>query len=184
MTGKITFTIAPARAGKSTFVRSWLKGVYPDGLNRVSLCRDDFRLSVYGERFNASREKEMHKAFDVALRALHQTGLYNIMLDETNTTIKSIRNIFKLDIEAIPYFIDTDIKTCKERAYASGQDDLVNKGVIDRMFNNLAMLCNYIPSLYSIDYHNEITEDLVYKAIEVIREEVRLTNISLPQVGD
>lgn len=174
MSGKISFTISPARAGKSTFVRKWLKETDPDGLNRVSLCRDDFRIAVYGERFCARREPEMHNIFDAAVRALHNTSLYRIILDETNCSVKSIRSVFRLDIDAKPYFINTPIDICLERAYATNQPDLAEGGVITRMFDNLVKLCNYgCPGFAQINEYNEITEELIYQAVEDIREEVR-----------
>jgi len=174
MPGKISFTICPARGGKSTFVRSWLKEPDPDGLNRASLCRDDFRLVFYGERFNGKREVEMHAVFDVAVKALHSTGYYNLMLDETNISIKSIRNAFKLDIEATPHFINTPYEVCIARAYATNQPDLAEGGVIKRMFDNLVVLCNYQRlSFTHIKDYKEITENLVYGAVNRIREEVR-----------
>lgn len=175
MPGKTSFTIAPARAGKSTFWNNWLATPDPDGLNKVVLCRDEFRLADYGERFNASREKGMHEKFDVAWRALHNSQRYHLGLDETNTTVKSIRNILRMDINATAIFINTPIDVCKERAYASGQPDLVEKEVIDRMFDNLIKLCNYRVSKYAMipaGRYDLIRESYIYESVRKIREEV------------
>lgn len=173
--GKTLFTIGSARCGKTSFWNKWLTVPDPDGLNKVILCRDDFRLADYGERFNASKEASMHDKFDVAWRALHNSGRYSIGMDETNCSIKSIRGILRIDINAKPVFINTPIDVCKERAYASGQPDLVEKGVIDRMFDNLIILCNYrvakcaiLPPLR----YDLIRDDYIYETVEKIRKEV------------
>jgi hypothetical protein len=176
MSGRTSFTIAPARAGKSTFWRSWLKEPDPDGLNRVILCRDIFRLAYYNERFNASREPEMYERFDVAWKALHSTGDYHVGLDETHCSIKSIRNILRVDVESKPIFINTPIEVCKERAIATNQLDLIRYQVIDRMFGNLVTICNYRVAKCGMLYvgqYDAIKPEYIYQAVEKIRDEVK-----------
>lgn len=174
MSGKITALIAPPRSGKSTFAQQWLEET-EEGFNRIILCRDVFRLADYGERFNASKESEMHKKFDVALKALHSTGNYHILLDETHTSIKAIRNVLRLEPQAKFIFINTSIDICKSRAYDSGQPDLVEKGVINRMFDNLLTLCNYKVSkdaLLPPGQYYMIQPEYIHECVEKIRKEV------------
>lgn len=183
MSGKISFLIASARSGKSTYASKWIDditinnfGAYP----HIVVNSDQIRLNLYGERYRHESEPFVHAITDLIVRTYYGMG-YHVLVDETNTTKSSIRKWLSIDPDAQAIFIDTPIEICKERAYMSDQADLVEKGFIDKHFRNLIELCYYAhrkdeeaagrKGLYT--YFGAPEADFIYKAVEYIRQEVK-----------
>ncbi len=167
--GKLFFTCGPARCGKSTFAKQWLA----EGNNdRIVVNSDLIRLAIHGQRYNHHAEPLTYGIESIILKA-HLLSGNEVLFDETNTTEASIRKILKVDRDAQPIYINATTKQCKQRALDSGQNDLVEKGVIDRHFNNLYMLAKK----YAWDASNTgncvklFDQTHVEKIVNKIREE-------------
>ncbi len=127
---RLNFTIGLPRSGKSTFCRKWREG----GKNRVVLSGDSFRQSIYGERFRIEGELFVRATLLAAVKALVRDG-YEILIDETNTSVYHIEEILHVDKNAHAYVFYTSAEVCKERAIDCNQLDLLTS--IDRMDRNL-----------------------------------------------
>jgi hypothetical protein len=167
--GRLYFLIGLARSGKSTLARRWLNKeidfpcinrLTPHiGVNqpRVIVCRDQIRLAL-GHRYNGFVEDFVAATATAMTRALLID--HDVLLDETHTTASNIKKAFQIDPMAIWYHVNTDASVCKERAVATGQEDLVP--VIDRMMKNLLELTH---------------RGVLLTCVEQIREEVMQTPI-------
>lgn len=159
MMNQLYFFINPVRAGKSTVSKKWERyGRFSEphlqSLNyplnetgdytpnpRVVINADTIRLALHGKRFDSSREPEVWDVKWLMIKTFLHQG-YDVLIDGTNTSHNTIWQILKIRGNATPIFLGTPKEVCKERAYSSGQPDLVEKGVIDRMFGNLEHLWN------------------------------------------
>ncbi len=169
--GHIIFSIGAARSGKSTKWKQWLKepcSILNEGLNKVVVCADEVRLAYHGERFLANEEKKVHEYCDIMIKTLMR-GPYFIGIDETNSTIKSVRKWLRLDPTAEYFFVDTPIEECLRRAKESKTEDLFLP--IHRMFDNLQNLVNYGASV-NFKHRVVINKENVGAAVEKIRQEV------------
>lgn len=146
----MAFTVGLPRAGKSSFSKKWRSEN-----NGVVLSGDDFRMALYGKRFQIIGEEFVRAALITATRALLHQGT-SVLFDETNTSLTSIRQILAIDPKAKVYLFTTSPEVCKNRAIACGHEDLLPS--IDRMSKNLEV---------SIPYLREIgieIEEVVYNA--------------------
>lgn len=157
MAGKLSFMVGLARSGKSTFANRWVKEPDPDGLNRVIICADDFRIAMYGRRFCKLAEPHVWATVDTATRALYNRG-FHVLSDEVNSTKFRYFKNFDIDPSATPiwfpsinnqYAFDTDseafsdhIEECQQRAIQTDQEDLIP--VIERQANELHSLLEYL----------------------------------------
>lgn len=132
---QLLFTIGIARCGKSTYCDKW---ALTEG-NRTIVSGDDIRLAMHGERFNRDAEPMVWAIHTYMIKALLLRG-FDVIIDGTNTTEKSIHRILSIKPDARYILIDTPIEECKRRASASGQGDLVTDGVIDRQSAQLEAL--------------------------------------------
>lgn len=164
MMNQLFFFVNCARAGKSTVSKKWeryehfdephLKSLNAyqhnfDGMYftesyvspnpRVVINADTIRLALHGKRFDSSRESEVWDAKWLMIKTFLHQG-YDVLVDGTNTSHNTIWQILRIRENATPIFLGTPKEVCEERAYSSGQPDLVEKGVIDRMFGNLEHL--------------------------------------------
>lgn len=174
--GKLSFLIAPARSGKSTFAAEWITEEDKDGLPRVVISDDQIRLALHGERYNRLAEPAVYATKYIILRTLVNSG-YHVLSDDTHTTKESIERLLEIDKSATPIFIDTPYEVCLERAVNTNQFDLIL--VIGRMFENIRKLCAraYMslpgyPAYFTDDGEVEINEYLVLRAVELIRRGV------------
>lgn len=117
---KLYFTIGLARAGKDSFCSKWKRG----GENRVVLSGDAFRYAVYNRRFSLVGDEIVRASLITAARALILEG-YDVLINDTNTSIPSIRHILNIDKNAKAYFFTTPLETCIERAYLTNQPDII-----------------------------------------------------------
>ena len=58
---------------------------------------------------------------------------YDVLIDGTHTQEKSVKELLRIDKNAIFYLVDTPIEECQKRAIATKQEYLITKGVIERM---------------------------------------------------
>jgi predicted kinase len=127
---RLYFTIGLPRSGKSTFAADWQKK-FP---KRVVLSGDDFRLAVYGKRFQYEGEPIVRASLITAARALLHAG-YEVLIDETNTTSPHVYDILNIDPDATAYIFSVTPEECIDRAIDCEQLDLIEP--IKRMNENL-----------------------------------------------
>ncbi len=124
---QLYFMVGLPRSGKSSLVKT-LKKEIP---NLVVVSGDKIRLAVYNQRFWGPGEAMVHSIKQTMVRTLLSEG-YNVLIDETNTSWKSIETIREIDSFAKYIIVDTPIADCIERAEKTGQSDLIP--VIRRMY--------------------------------------------------
>jgi predicted kinase len=183
--GKLTVLIGLARSGKSTFAENWQQNIpfdneqpYEFFHKRVVVNSDSIRLAMHGHRYIRESEPFVHAMTKVMVKSLFSQG-YNVLIDETNTTVGSIRQWLEIDPDAKFIYLDTSVRVCQERAMATGQNDLVN--VIPNMYDNLLDLCNYTlnkklckgEEVYLSMFIDTVNEDDLMMSVEDIREEVK-----------
>ena len=127
-TPKITIMCGLPRSGKSTWVAQ-------NRTDEVIISADKLRELVYGQRFFAGGEPLVWAVRGLMLEYLMQQKL-NIIVDETNTTKERRAAIIKLAKRYRYYIICrccnlVSVDTCKERAIATDQNDLLP--IIDNM---------------------------------------------------
>lgn len=152
--GRLFFLIGIARSGKSTVANRWVnyhcnirknelvdrychfgEYIHPKSDNenpRVVVNADQIRLTLHGKRFWPQAEPMVEAIKLFMIRHFLDSG-YDVLVDGTHTTKKSIRKLLEIDHNADFYLVDTPAQVCKDRARACGQEDLVVRGVIDRM---------------------------------------------------
>jgi hypothetical protein len=137
---KLYFLIAPARAGKSTYCRDWERwstgspNFHNGARPRVVVNADSLRLAMYGQRWNGYMEGIIHSFNEIIIKKYLLMG-YDVLVDETNCSINTIKKILAIRNDAIPIVLNTPISTCIRRAYDTNQEDLIP--VIQKMFANL-----------------------------------------------
>jgi predicted kinase len=146
----LEFCIGLPRSGKSTFSKRW-KAEHKNG---VVLSGDSFRLAIYDKRFQVVGEEFVRASIITATRALLLSG-YDVLIDETNTSISNIKSILAIDKNAKAYFFKTDLETCINRARDCGFYDLIPS--IYRMYNNLQLTLEALESgLLEIKHIEEV----------------------------
>jgi len=127
---KLYFYIGLPRSGKSTHSKIWQQ----EAPNRVVLCYDDYRHILTGQRFHQDSEDFVRATVLITAKVLLRSG-YDVLLDDTHTSLKNVEKILDVDKNAIALIINTDHETCIKRAYICGHDDLYHP--ILRMVENL-----------------------------------------------
>ena len=134
--GHLFYTVGCPHSGKSTYANNWVDG-FISGLhenNRVVLGGDDFRSALTGHEFVLQAEGMVASCIDIAAKALLNRG-FDVLIDETSSTEATLIRYYRLDINALPIFIDTSREECIRRAIANKRDYLV--GPINRIANQL-----------------------------------------------
>jgi len=145
--GKLFFLIAPPRAGKTTFCKEWVSKPditvtgepidntsFPmftcEKLNftvskpRVIISGDEFRKAVHGHSYIKEAEELVFANMTTACRALINSG-FDVLVDETNSTLTSIYRLLLVDIDAQAIWLDTPEDVCIERAIKTEKPYLV-----------------------------------------------------------
>lgn len=114
------------RSGKSTVAKE-----LSEKMGFPIVNRDSVRLAVHGLRFSLEHEPIVNKITVTMVKALLLAGAKGVVLDETN--IRRDRRLKWHDDawDTFYYHVPTTPETCKERAIATEQPDLLP--VIDRM---------------------------------------------------
>lgn len=177
---KLIILVGCARSGKSTWAKNWANENldYTDIQQRVIVNSDNVRLALHGQRYNKLAEPLVHAVTDVMIKTLMMNENTTVCVDETNTTVSSLRKWLTLDPSAEVVYIEASPQMCKQRAIETSQEDLLP--VIDHMYNNLLKLCNYtidkriqsgeIDSSCRID---RVNKDDILMSIETIRTECK-----------
>lgn len=135
------------RSGKTTFIEQRYKGIIP------IISADKMRYQVYGQRFWNDGEDLMWSVRKMVLKMLLEQGI-NIIIDETNTTVKRRQPIIALAKEygytVEVYHVRTPKEECTKRAEESGDTAIIP--VIERMDANLELvgLDEGVDALYSV----------------------------------
>ncbi len=122
--------VALPRAGKSTYIRKYLREI-------VQVSADQLRLIISGERFSPKQEPKVWWVRSIMLEALMQQGI-DIVVDQTNINRHRRKPLLELAKEygyrSTAIEIKTGIEICKRRAIKTGQKDLLP--VIEKMAHN------------------------------------------------
>jgi hypothetical protein len=170
---KLTALIGLARSGKSTFAKKWQTTPDPDGLSRVVVNGDNVRLALHGMRYVHSAEPIVHGIYNTMVKALLLNPNLSLLMDDTHTTVSSIRNVLNMDVDAEFIYVHCHPETAKDRAINTNQRDLIP--VIDRMWDNLQDLKYYHSRKNnSIILPSDSLQTLINRSIEQIRSEVRM----------
>src|SRR5581483_5422609 len=99
------------RSGKSTIVRGLSK------LHNAPIVRrDDIRLALHGQRYQALAEPFVKAISWVMIRALFLSGHNIVIFDETNFS-RAARDAIKTNQwRTVFYEVDTPPEVCKQRA--------------------------------------------------------------------
>lgn len=173
---KLTVLCGLPRSGKSTFSRKWESEPDPDGLTRIVLNCDQVRLALHGHRWIGKAEPMVHATYSVMINTLMLNPKLQILLDDTHTTVLSIRNVLNLDPDANFIYIHCEPEEARKRAIDTNQSDLIP--VIDRMYNNLLNLYKYGIGEDGLDnyrskYENWLEFGILTRSIPKIRAEVK-----------
>jgi tRNA uridine 5-carbamoylmethylation protein Kti12 len=115
------------RSGKTTIVKKLMYKHFAPVVRR-----DDIRLALHGQRYQSLAEPFVKAISDVMIRSLFLSGHDTIICDETNYS-RAARDYHRSkDWKTVFYEVPTSPDTCKQRAIATGQADLVP--VIDAMY--------------------------------------------------
>lgn len=125
--GRLFFTIAPARAGKTTFANNWVKQIDVER-PRVIVSQDDIHLAL-GHRFNSNVHQLVTTIADTMTKA-HLLRGCDVLLDETHTTWNNVSRVLRIDPDAQPIWIEFNLPELHRRADATNQSDL--HSVIER----------------------------------------------------
>ncbi len=175
--GKLIILVGLARSGKSTYATKWAyeKNIFNNAIElpRVVINSDEVRLAMYGQRFIKLAEPLVHAHTKLMARTLYNMG-YACLIDETNTTVGSIKQWLEIDPDAEFVYIDTPVHVCQKRAIDTNQSDLLP--VIDRMYKNLQKLQWYSCECWRIDLdHDDYAEffDVYEKYLQLSWEKIR-----------
>ena len=132
--GKIAFIlIGSARSGKTT-VRNEILNM----LNASVLSADDIRINDFGVKFDSKIEPQVWEKHEKYLSTYIKNN-ENIIIDNTNTTIKSRKTIInrlkKNGYKIIGIYVEADLKTLCDRALESNMPI----SVPIRMFSQLEL---------------------------------------------
>lgn len=134
--GNLFYTIGLQRSGKSTTARKWLNyklDISDSGdiltrverkseseAPRVVVSGDAIRLAMHGQVYASEAEGQVAVAAEWMMRMFLGEG-YDVLYDETNTSIDSLKRVYRVSRDAIPVIIDTPMDVCLERAERLGQ---------------------------------------------------------------
>lgn len=190
MSNNLFYTIGLPRSGKSSLAERWLKfqnyiedGQFRDypvwltrGFNgnceikdhdiqtqhRAVVSGDAIRESL-GNLWNPDVEDYVDAIKYTMVKALLKTG-HTVLIDETNTSERSIRKILEIDINAQFAFVDTSIEDCLLRA----KPEL--RKPIERMADNLRDLVIPYQDLDEHFLKIVVNRETISKAIQGIKE--------------
>lgn len=137
---KLYATIGTQRSGKTTEGRKWLRHqpnqilFSDDGFPRYLWDSDFLRLELHGQRWAKPAEPMVWAIKNYAIRAALAAG-HDTLACGTHTTKASVRRLLEIDADCGFVIIDTPLEVCIERAYKTGQDDLV--AVIPRLYQRV-----------------------------------------------
>lgn len=157
--GKLTILVGLPRSGKSTYSKWWREfGDFKTDNNskltkditpRVHVSEDELQLALHGCRYSSLSEPLIKNLANIMIRKYLDAG-YDVLADDTHTSVDSLLQKLKIDPEAdikfhwpwryedieITYSLfEKYIDTCKQRAIETLQSDLLP--VIDNLAPNM-----------------------------------------------
>ena len=139
--GKLYFTVGLPRSGKSTYCNNFVR-IYDKvavAKPRTIVCQDDIRIAL-GTVYNRWLEPLVYSTAQTMTRSLLHRG-FDVIIDETNTSLFSLVRIFDIDNQAAPVVFRTSQTVCEQRARDSDRDYLLP--VIARLAPQLDRLLTY-----------------------------------------
>lgn len=128
--GHLYFLISMPRAGKSTFARKWLELRQAGDNPRVIVNQDTLRVAFHGEVYKKEAEPAIFVFADYMAKSLLLNG-FDVLMDETSSSIETLKRYYRLDRDAVPIWMDTPKEICIQRALDLGQNYLLP--VIERI---------------------------------------------------
>jgi len=116
------------RSGKSTIVKNLAKE-----FNAPVVRKDDIRLALHGQRYEALAEDFIRAIAKVMVRSLFLSGSEVVIADETHFSQAARDHMKDPAWDTKFYLVLTHPDVCKERAIATNQEDLIP--VIDGMMD-------------------------------------------------
>ena len=175
------FVVGLPRAGKSCLCNEWVNYKFDIIANqfqprlhesicehthiestdkpRVIVCSDDIRLALHGCRWSSVAEEQVHAIQGVMIRSLLYRG-FDVLVDGTHTTRKSIERMFGFDQDAQFIYVGIPASLCKKRAEETGQKDLCV--VIDRMQKQIYELIHGDLTITVSQAINNIKDSMVF----------------------
>lgn len=126
------------RSGKSTLVANLYYR-----LGAPIVRRDAIRLALHGQRYQAEAEPMVKAMSLYMIKSLFLAGHPIVICDETNYSKAAREALWSPDWTTAFYEVPTPAEVCKERAIATGQEDLIK--VIDDMVARYEPLDGYDP---------------------------------------
>ncbi len=161
----LSFLCGNARSGKSYYAKRWEESY--DDADKIVISGDDIRTAFHGKRYVYKLEPMIAAIVPIVIKTSLLHGYY-VLFDDTNTSLYSLKMLFRIDPQAIPVIVNTPKDVCLTRAANSNQLDLCP--AIHRMHNNLVQLAAYgLGEPYYAD-NKVLTED-IERGIEKIREQ-------------
>lgn len=175
--GKIICLVGLARSGKSSYCKQMRYNELESPTHiqpKVVVNSDEVRLAIHGQRYNRLAEPVVHSTTVIMARTFFNMG-YLVYLDETNSTVNSIKQWLEIDSDLEFVYFDTSVEECERRARCSGQADLVENGVIRRHAQNVINLVKQYHPHGHRDLNKEwfLNKDIVMESLEEIRREFK-----------
>jgi predicted kinase len=128
---KLYFTRGLPRSGKSSHAKLL---EYNNQNKCVLIEADTFRLVFNnGERYNEAWEDVVWNILETSIKSLLMSG-YDVVFDDTNSSERSLKQLFELDCRAGYMTVDTDIEKCLE---INSKTYNISEEVFYRVKNNL-----------------------------------------------
>lgn len=95
------------------------------------VCPDSIRLALHGHRFIPKAEPMVWTLAHIFVQTLFEYGYNYVILDACNVSRKRRKEWESTDWTSAIFIIDTTPETCRARAQAQGDKEIIS--VIDRM---------------------------------------------------
>jgi hypothetical protein len=191
---EVYFFVKLPRAGGSTLARKWerFETDYREYLSRpgITLCdknecirdnprviiNDDTIMNVIsGHRYSSYAKGFTHEVKFIMLKYFMKLG-YDIIIDDTHTSYRSLEQILSVAPQARPIVINTSVEECIRRARATNQPDLERP--INRMEDNLRNLYShwavwYGDWMFPYDYKEHFNQQNWDRIVNSIRDNIK-----------
>jgi len=157
------------------FLEPFLRKEHIERERRVVISGDDIRQALYGSDWNTLCEDYVDSIKWTMIRTLLHSG-HTVLLDETNTSKRSLRKILEIDIEAEFAFVNTTPEECHRRA-----DEGIGpycKSLLHKPINRMAENLKSLAFEYAWAYDWHTPEWLDSNDVELIIREVRANLIN------
>ena len=193
--GKFQEYISTKKDKDGWFIEPELRIKHIENERRVLVSGDEIRQALYGSNWNSLCEDYVDSIKYTMVRALLNSG-HTVLIDETNTSERSIQKILEIDIDTEFAFVETKPEICHRRADENVGPyckSLLHKP-IDRMVENLKTLAfqySWVDCWDTPEWLNRQDIQLIIKEIreglvrhkEIFTNEPIRENSKLPEVS-